>query len=727
MLTLTTLLGVELSANLNRDKKSSILLARERGFFDKSQSIKLFILLIFAACLFIFLHFREVILENLELGSTAKHFVVSQIDFQFPDEEATILMRQRAVKDVDKIYQIKPSEFLIQRGEFEQELLGSYQWRRATNDASLDQMMQALDLLEITMIEARFTNAQTFRKVEEVNLPVSNYYPFMPLNPNEQLYLPKPIWSQIGAKAFSGSPISTDVSNYLINVFSNGSWTFVDDVKGQDQLKRLLQESIPQQYTQVSTGQHIIDQGEKVTSRHVAQMQALKETLSRHRNLWDPFHIVGSALMTFLFIFVSWLYFRFSHPEILNSNRFLSLLVTIIILTLALAKLTEALLVMSNTPFIEEIGYPIFVPFATILLCCLMNEKIALYTSGFLALIMSMTLVVDRIGFLGVNIVTAIVVIVSTRQVSKRKEIFWVLAKGWFASIVVIFAFYLYENPGWGLSLISDLISSFFFLLITAILVAGLLPLLESTFHVLTDIILMEYMDPSNEVLQRLAIEAPGTYQHSIIVGYLAEAAAREIGANSLFCRVSTLYHDIGKLTHPQYFTENQQRGVDMHQLLTPEESAQVIISHVSDGVNMGRKANLPEPFIDVIKEHHGTTLVYFFYHKQCELMKGDKSQVQISKFRYSGPKPRSKESAIIMIADTLEAASRSLDELEEDTITKLVDEIIHQKSKDRQFEECDLTFEELGKVRKAMIKTLSAAAHSRVKYPKQESISESG
>lgn len=141
----------------------------------------------------------------------------------------------------------------------------------------------------------------------------------------------------------------------------------------------------------------------------------------------------------------------------------------------------------------------------------------------------------------------------------------------------------------------------------------------------------------------------------------------------------------------------------------------------------MARKANLPEPFIDIIKEHHGTTLVYFFYHKQCELMKGDKAKVDGSQFRYSGPKPRSKESAIIMIADTLEAASRSLDELEEDKITKLVDEIIYQKSKDRQFEECALTFEELGKVRKAMIKTLTAAVHSRVKYPKQEVIAESG
>ena len=155
------------------------------------------------------------------------------------------------------------------------------------------------------------------------------------------------------------------------------------------------------------------------------------------------------------------------------------------ILTLALAKLTEAIIIMNSSHFIEEIGYPIFVPFATILLCCLMNERVALFASGFLALVMSMTLVVDRVGFLVVNLVTMVVIIVASREISKRKEIFWVLAKAWLAGIVVIFAFYLYDNTSWGLSLVSDLISSFVFLLITSILVAGLLPLLESTFHVL--------------------------------------------------------------------------------------------------------------------------------------------------------------------------------------------------------------------------------------------------
>lgn len=713
----------------NGVKKSSILLASERGFFDKSRSIRILVFLAFAICLFIFLHFREVTVENLALNTTSKGYVVSQIDFAFPDEEATIILRQRAVKDVDKIYRLDPSQLKEVRAVLDQDFLTNDHWRKETKDASLEQSMAALDMLENSLTMAKFTNNQTISKIHEADLPAQNYYQYLPdNNPNKQLlYIPNDIWAQIEFQTYANSAVSVPVVDYLVHFFASQPWKLIPDTKAQDQLKRVLQQDIPQQYTSVKVGENIIDQGEKVTSRHLAMMQSMKETLNKYRNLWNPYSLAGSILMTLILISVLYIYFKISHNDILSSNRFLSLLITILVLTLALAKLTEAFLIMNGSNLIEDIGYPIFVPFATILFCCLMNERVALFSSGFLAIVMSMTLVVDRVGFLVVNLTTMIVVIAASRQISKRKEIFWVMGKAWLTSIVVIVAYYLYDNTSWGTSLAVDLVSSFVFLVISAILVAGLLPLLESTFHILTDIILMEYMDPGNDLLQRLAIEAPGTYQHSIVVGYLAEAAAREIGANSLFCRVSTLYHDIGKLSHPQYFTENQQRGVDMHQLLTPQESAGVIIDHVGDGVTMGRKANLPEPFIDVIKEHHGTTLVYFFYHKQCEQSKGDKSKVEVSQFRYSGPRPRSKESAIIMIADTLEAASRSLDELEEGTITKLVDEIIYQKSKDRQFEECALTFEELGKVRKAMIKTLTAAVHSRVKYPKQEAIAESG
>jgi putative nucleotidyltransferase with HDIG domain len=231
----------------------------------------------------------------------------------------------------------------------------------------------------------------------------------------------------------------------------------------------------------------------------------------------------------------------------------------------------------------------------------------------------------------------------------------------------------------------------------------------------------MEYMDPSSDLLRRFSMEVPGTYQHSLVLGNLAETCAQSIGANGLFCRAATLYHDIGKIGNPQFYTENQQGSVNIHQLLTPLESAQVIISHITDGEVIARKAHLPQAFIDIIREHHGTTLVYYFYRKQLELKGGRVEEVDEKQFRYPGPKPRTKESAIIMICDSIEAATRSLEEINEQTLGELVNRLVSEKAEDGQFDECYLTFEELGRVKKVLVKTLLLSHHVRVKYPKKE------
>jgi putative nucleotidyltransferase with HDIG domain len=319
------------------------------------------------------------------------------------------------------------------------------------------------------------------------------------------------------------------------------------------------------------------------------------------------------------------------------------------------------------------------------------------------------------------NLAAALVAILSTRSLRRRKEVFIVCAKAWLCSVAVIFSMHFYQNTFWSVAILTDIISAAIFMLLTAIVVVGLLPLLESAFRIMTDVTLMEYMDPNNDLLRRLTIEAPGTYQHSVVVGNLAEAAASAIGANGLFCRVSTLYHDIGKMITPQYFTENQQGGMNIHQLLTPQESAQVIIAHVSEGVALARKAGLPEQFIDIIKEHHGTTMAYYFYRKQLEKVGNDKSLVDEKEFRYAGPKPRSKESVIIMIADSVEAASRSLEKINEDSLMEMAARLIKEKADDGQFDNCLLTFEELAIVKSTLVKTLVAYGHSRVKYPMQE------
>lgn len=706
--------------DIEEDSSREIIFSREQGFFDRNLFVRFLLLILFAICLFIFLHFRDVRVEVLELNSISKHYVISQIDFSFPDEEATIIAKQRAIRNIDKLYKFSNKEVITVKQKFENVLLDKPMWRKYAPYTSLEDMNKGGDLLENTLIAARFTSAETYSRLERLQYPTDNLYQYVPTEVAEPINLPKELWEEIQKNAFSNSGLNHKAQDFIINFFEQNMWDLEEDIESEHYIRHLIQDHVPLKYTKIKTGQTIINQGEKVSSRHIAMIQAMKDSLSRNRSLWNPLSFVGNLLMAVLFIGIGWIYFHLNHKSLLQSNRRISLLLSIIILTLALAKLTEAFLTMQGNPLIQEVSFPLFVPFAAILLCSLMNHRIAIFTCGFLAIVMSMTLAVDRIEFLVINLVAAIIVIMSSRSLRNRRDVFWVMGKAWISCIIVIFAFQLSSNTFFPKALIASIVSSFVFLLITAILVVGLLPLLESIFHVLTDIILMEYMNPHNELLRRLAIEAPGTYQHSVVVGSLAEAAANEIGANGLFCRVAALYHDIGKLSNPQYFTENQQRGIDMHQLLTPIESARVIIAHVSDGVSMARKAALPEPIIDIIKEHHGTTLVYFFYHKQLELMGGDKSAVDIKEFCYPGPKPRTKESAILMIADSLEAASRSLDVLDEESITELLDKIVKLKAKEGQFSDCMLTFKELQIVQQVLLQSMVTATHSRIKYPKQ-------
>lgn len=696
--------------------------SREQGFFDKSTGIRLLIGFLFLISLFAILHFREVRVEVLELNSIAPGYVVAQVDFDFLDEEATIILKQEAVRDVGKIYQIANKEIRQRRIEFENFLIYNQDWRKYATSSTFEEMYRGVDAIEKVLGHIRFTDPRTLQKMHELGLPTSYYLVYTPADLAEGVIFPTQIWDSIGNLAFPDDKLNAGTTAFLIGFFQKKTWVIEEDLGAERSLRRRIQSNVADKYTHVNAGSRIIDQGERVTARHVAMLQAMKKALSEQRNLWHPLTLIGSFSMALLFTVICIAYFRINHPQILYSNRKLFLLVTVIILTFILAKATEFFLLTSKSNLIEVVRYPLLVPFAAILLCSLMSPNIATFASGFLTIIFTFTLAFERQGFMIINLAAALVAILSTRSLRRRKEVFVVCAKAWLCSVVVIFSLHFYQNTLWSVAILSDIISAAIFMLLTAILVVGLLPLLESAFRIMTDVTLMEYMDPNNDLLRRLTIEAPGTYQHSVVVGNLAEAAALAIGANGLFCRVSTLYHDIGKMVTPQYFTENQQGGMNIHQLLTPQESAQVIIAHVSEGVALARKAGLPEQFIDIIKEHHGTTLAYYFYRKQLEKVGGDKSLVDEKEFRYAGPKPRSKESAIIMIADSVEAASRSLDTITEDSLMELATRLIKDKADDGQFDNCLLTFEELAIVKSTLVKTLVAYGHTRVKYPSQES-----
>ncbi len=699
--------------------------SQEQSFFDRSAGVRLLIGLTFTLSLFYFLHFREVRLEILEPDTQASKFYVAQIDFDFFDEEATLMMRQEAVRDLGRIYKVPDKEIRQARVEFEEFLAKDSTWREKYDYSAIEEVYKTLDDLQRGLQRLRFTDPRTLQKAQEVGMSIVDYQIFTPASLDQSYHLPHPVFSRMQTRIAQEDPrIPGDILSFVIESFREKKWKLDVDSYLSGKVRKKVAAGIPDKYTHVNAGDRILDQGEKVTSRHMVMFQAMKKALGDSRNLLHPITLLGSFILALSGTGICVAFLRLQEPDILCSNRKLFLLVTVFVVTLALSKVFEHMLLSASSNLFEVFRYPLFAPFAAILVCNLLGPGMGTFMGILVSITISMTLAFDRNGLMVTNLAAALMAIVSTHTMVRRKEVFIVCMKAWLVCAIVILSVHLYAHGEWSNSILLDLGSTAFFMLLTAVLVVGLLPLLESAFDIMTNVSLMEYMDPNHVLLRRLTIEAPGTYQHSVIVGSLAEAAATAIGARGLFCRISTLYHDVGKMATPQYFTENQNSEMNIHKLLTPKESAQVIIAHVAEGVALARKAGLPEPFISIIKEHHGTTLVYYFYRKQLEMMGGEEDLVEKNLFRYQGPKPRSKESAIIMLADSFEAASRSLDEVDEVSLTELMNAIARYKAEDGQFDESPLTFEELKIVKEVMVKTLLAIGHTRIKYPEMPKVS---
>ena len=241
----------------------------------------------------------------------------------------------------------------------------------------------------------------------------------------------------------------------------------------------------------------------------------------------------------------------------------------------------------------------------------------------------------------------------------------------------------------------------------------------------MTEITLLELSDFNHPLLRELSARAPGTFHHSIAVATLAEAAAKAIGANSVLARVGAYYHDVGKILNPEFFVENQMESDKLHSSITPEQSVQIIISHVEEGQKIARKYGLPSEIIKFIPMHHGTTLVAYFYGKALKRRELRNVEIEESNFRYKGPKPDSKETGIVMLADSVEAAVRSLDEKTPENIEKTVEAIFENRIEDGHLDESNLTFKDIEEIKKTFIQMLVNLYHPRVKYPEQEKVIE--
>ncbi|MBN2842319.1 MAG: HDIG domain-containing protein, partial [Sedimentisphaerales bacterium] len=351
------------------------------------------------------------------------------------------------------------------------------------------------------------------------------------------------------------------------------------------------------------------------------------------------------------------------------------------------------------------------------------NQRFALGISGYLILL-AMLAMADSISDyqqgLGVLLANGSCVGISVMMLKKIRtftKLIEVSALSSVMSFLVVFVFGMLMEQGYKEVLIDCCYASGGIMAVGFIM-HGLLPLIERMFHAATDMSLLSYGEATQPLLKRLAVEAPGTFNHSWQIGMLSEAAAEAIGANGLLCRVGCYYHDVGKLNKPRYFIENQQDSFNQHKELSPTMSRMIIVGHVKDGMELLEQYRIPRILRQFCETHHGTTLVQYFYHAATQKSSETGEVVEESDFRYPGPKPRTKEAAIVMLADVVEGATRAMKDPTPSRIETLVHNMAMSRLQDGQLSDCDLTIRELSRIEHSLVKSLCAMYHGRISYP---------
>ena len=458
----------------------------------------------------------------------------------------------------------------------------------------------------------------------------------------------------------------------------------------------------------------LVEQGQKIGEEQLLFLRAEHDAAIAKLSLWDRARRMGSMVLLVAALYATIGYYIHRHePQVAGDLKRIGALCGMVVAAIGLVRL------FSVQPWDAEL---IPVAIAAMILAIAYNPHFALMVTFGLCLLTSLTLGTGIDHFLVLIGGTAAGVL-TLNEVRTRTKLIKVGATLAVAYFVLTWATGLWQSQP--LSLIaSDSLWRGGWGLMAGFFLGGSLPFVENSFGIVTGISLLELGDVTHPLLQELVRRAPGTHNHSITVGAIAESAAERIGAHALLVRIGAYFHDIGKMLKPHYFIENQVGGVNRHNNLAPAMSTLIIIGHVKDGVDLGRQHHLPEPIIDLIEQHHGTTLVEYFFHEANRRNDGnpDASAVLEGSFRYPGPKPQSKEAGILMVSDAVESASRTLSEPTPARIENLVRDLIEKRLRDGQFDECGLTLREIGEIRESLIKSLIGIYHGRVKYPEQRS-----
>lgn len=457
----------------------------------------------------------------------------------------------------------------------------------------------------------------------------------------------------------------------------------------------------------IAKGKLLINKGNIIDDNKYKILNSLKNEYKNQHLSTTNFYwvLLGYTLLVALTLMMLLLFLKKYRPNIYESNNKIFFIFFNILLMVLMVTLT--------VKFIPNFLYATPLIILPIVIKVFFDARLGLFTHVLTVLLLGFV-VPNSFEFIFLQIIAGMVTILTISELYKRATLFISIAQITFVYMLAYFAFHIIQE-----GTVENIKGIYFILFllngVLALLAQYLIWIYEKVFGLVSDVSLLELSNTNSKLLRELNEKAPGTFQHSMQVANIAEASANEIGANAMLVRTGALYHDIGKMLHPMFFTENQSTNVNIHNELSPKDSAKIIIDHVIKGIELAKKHGLPDRIIDFIRTHHGTSLVYYFYKKQEELTP---DSLNAEDFRYPGPIPFSKETAILMMSDASEAASKSLKEPTAQSIDELIDKVIDSQMQAGQFMNSDITFKEIQIIKKVIKKKLKNIYHLRVEYP---------
>jgi len=743
-----------------------------RNFFASSKSIRWFILIGFTIIFTIILYPTLIITKHsYKLGDVAERDIKAPKNFLIEDEEATEENRKRATEDVLTVYDnnaslsIKLSQNVKQAFAELREVFEAY--KENQDNASPNKEIKSLNeqfwaLKENFEEKIGFTVSDDEYKIlikEKFSSNIANLIPKIlteiinngvvinkdillkesdkgiilrdvETKTEKVVYSLKSFYGPNQAKTMVrivGQPLLKDTNYNSINLIVDFVQKLVQpnitlNANETEERKRRAVAEIKPIFYKIKTGEMLLREGEIITKVQLLKLKNLQAQTKKERVL--AISIGAAMIMLCLLILTYILYINYNTRFARNHNKNLMFMVCLLITILLLARvsvpLSEAL--TQNSTFAISASSIIFsLPIASgaMIICLFLGLEIAipfaLVTAACVAVIFQ-----NRFEIFIYFLLNSAMAAYWLQNCRERKLFIKAGLKIGLLNVALSTAIAVYISGFLGFKILEIWAFAFIGGIGAGIVTAGIAPLFEIAFGYTTDISLLELANLEKPVLRKLMIEAPGTYHHSVIVGNMVEAAAAEIGANPLLAKACGYYHDIGKIKKPLYFIENQKNGKNKHDKLAPSMSKHILVAHVKNGVEMAKQNKLGQAIIDTIRQHHGTSLITYFYEK-AKKQKGE-AAVKVDDFRYPGPKPETKEAALVMLADVVEAASRTLDNPTPARIQGLVQNLINKIFSDGQIDNCELTLKDLHNIAKTFNRILSGTHHHRIDYPEKTS-----